>query len=127
MAYRSQGTVSWGTDASGVWINFVPHGDYLVKDGGRSYAVFLLDSNDESCIRKKCEEDENGYPVGTRINILEKNVIGDKLGDADLTVSQILTWVAAQSAAMTRSKVQVEVKNGNGGVLKLMGITVPAQ
>ena len=41
----------------------------------------------------------------------------------------MLIWAAAQTAAMTRSKVQVEVKeeSGNDKMLKLTGITVPAQ
>ena len=125
--YKSQGTVSCGTGSTGgTWINFVPHGDYLVKHEGKSYAVFINNSG-EDCLRKPCT-DEHGNPVEIKIKLdMGNNNLALKC--SELKVSEILTWAAAQSAAMTRSKVQVEVGKGkeNRDVLKLIGITVPAQ
>lgn len=120
--YKSQGTVSFCTGEKGTWINFVPHGDYLVKHKGKSYAVFLTDNGGE-CFLKPCK-DEHGNPIKIEIR-LEMGNIGQTLKCSDLKVSEMLIWAAAQSAAITHSKVQLEVDTTAG--LKLIGITVPDQ
>ena len=124
--YKSQGTVSWGIGGPGIWINFVPHGDYLVKHEGQSYAIFLPDGNDKHCIRVRCK-DKNEAPIDIRI---DPHQLDPSQNVADLQVSELLIWTGASSAAMTHSKVQVEVeaeKNVRDGTeptyrLKLTGI-----
>ena len=91
--YKSQGTVRFGIGSGSVWLNFVPHCDYLVKHDGKNYAAFL--SNGKG-ILKECE-DESG-----------KSIKIQKLTNK-LDMSEMLIWAGAQSAAMTHSKVQVEV------------------
>lgn len=121
--YKSQGTVSVSTGSTGTWINFVPHGDYLVKHKGKSYAVFIVDA-DNNCLLKPCV-DEHGNPIKLIIK-LDMGNIDQALRCSNLKVSEMLVGVAAQSAATTHSKVEVEVQNGTNNELKLIGITVPA-
>ena len=129
MPYRSQGTVSIYTDRQNAWINFVPSGNYLVKHGGRSYAIFLPDDdNDERCIRKPCQ-DKDGTATGIRIELHDE---GQAPKVADLQMLQMLVWTGAQSATMTHSKVKVEVTIPNSlkkekNTLKLTGIPTLAQ
>ena len=115
--YKSQGTVSFCTGSTGTYINFVPHGDYLVKHEGKSYAAFLTDDGRKS-ILKLCK-DERGNPTGLRIKIGNQAL-------KCLRVSEMLIWTGAWSAAITHSKIQVEVKK-NGESLTLTGITIPAK
>ena len=122
--YKSQGTVSCGIGSTGdTWINFVPHGDYLVKHEGKSYAAFLTNDGG-GCILKPCK-DEHGNPIKLEIK-LDIGNNNRSLKCSDVKVSEMFIWAAVQSAAMTRSKVQVEVENGDRDKFKLTGITIPA-
>ena len=113
-AYKSQGTVRFGIGSGSVWINFVPHYDYLVKHDGKNYAAFLPNGKG-SCKGILIEfKDESGRPIEIRKST--------KL----LDMSEMLIWAGAQSAAMTHSKVQVEVDmTENGTNRKLTGIEIP--
>lgn len=122
--YKSQGTVRCYVGETDVHICFVPHSDYMVTHGGKHYTVFVTDGGVRHL--KPCDKDEHGKLVGTKIDILEGNAIYKEVKDSDLMVSKILTLAGAQSAAMTNSKVEVEVKVG-GEKLTLIGITIPAK
>ena len=122
--YKSQGTVRCYVGETDVHIYFVPHSDYMVTHGDKHYAVFLRD--DGTGHLDPCDKDEHEKLVGTKINILKRDAIGEKVQKSDLMVSQILTSAGAQSAAMTNSKVEVEVEVDKKK-LTLIGITIPAK